>query len=166
MALSFIAGCEATSAQPDAVASAQTAPATQPVKRECIRVAKAADLQLLLFTSRDPAHHFPVSLVKIYNSADEDVIVAYEPGSVVIHCGSYQQPGPPVTFVRRREILGPHEPLEIAIPPGGWSLINAAGERELMVPTDLPPGAYDLWASFRVEGDREIQSRHETFERQ
>jgi hypothetical protein len=121
-------------------------------------------LQLVLFATKDPEHRFPVSVVKVYNTANEDVIVAYEPDSVVIRCGEYQQQGPGVTFVRRREILSPHQPLEIAIPAGGWTRINATGERELMVPTELPSGKYELWAGFRVEGDREIQSRHETFE--
>lgn len=142
----------------------QAGAATQPATRQSFRVAKAKDLQVIVFATQDPEHHFPNVAVKIYNIADEDVIVGYEPGSVVVHCGDYQKGGPAVTFVHRREILSPHQPLEIVIAPGGWTRSNVAGERELMLPTDLPAGRYELWASFRVEGDSAIESRHEGYE--
>jgi hypothetical protein len=161
--LGFVFCCQSASPSAPESSASQTAPTTRP-DRECIRVATAKDLQVILFAVKDREHGFPVSVVKIYNNAPDDVIVGYEPGSVVVHCGAYQQQGPAVTFVHRREILSPHEPLEIALPPAGWTRTNPAGERELMLPTDLPPGKYELWASFRVEGDAEIQSRHETYE--
>lgn len=163
--LCLTAGCR--SAQQTAqitTAIAPAAPTTRPIDRECFRIAAAKDLQLILFSTRDAVHRFPVSIVKIYNNAADDVIVGYEPGSVVIHCGNYEQQGPAVTFVHRREILSPHQPLELEIPAGGWTRANAAGERELMLPTDLPPGRYELWATFRVEGDGAIDTRHETYE--
>jgi hypothetical protein len=164
------AGCQSAPADSTVLAATratpalQTAPATQSAQRQLFRVATAKDLQVILFATKDDEHHFPNSIVKIYNAADEDVIVVYEPGSVVVHCGDYQKEGPPVTFVRRREILSPHQPLELAIPPGGWTRTNAAGEHELMLPTDLPAGRYELWASFRVEGDAVIESRHEGYD--
>ena len=141
----------------NAQATVQAAPTTSVAdtfQRECPRVAGAKDLQPVLFFRKDAASGFPVSVVKLYNAADEPVIVGYEPGSVIVHCGDYEQRGPADTFVHRREILNPQQPLEIEVPAGGWTRSTVSGGTELMLPTQLPPGKYALWASFQVEGAR------------
>jgi hypothetical protein len=132
--------------------------------RVCVRVATPPDLEAILFTRPGSSDHFPVCTLKLYNKASEPVIVGYTPNCVTIHCGSYEQQGPGVTFVHRREILEPQNALELEIPAGNWTM-NDAGERQLMLPTTLPAGTYQTWAVFKVEGDTptEITSKRAVF---
>lgn len=102
-------------------------------------------------TQPGTADHFPVVTVKVYDVTNEDVIVGYEPGCVVVHCGGFELHGPPVTFVQRREILRPRQPLEFALTSGDWAPSStAAGPRDLLAATDLPPGRYPIWATFHL----------------
>lgn len=148
-----------------AVHSLMNLPATAPgTTRVCVRVATAADIEPILFTRPGSSDHFPICTLKLYNKASEPVIVGYTPNCVTIHCGSYEQQGPGVTFVHRREILEPQNALELEIPAGNWTM-NDAGERQLMLPTTLPAGTYQTWATFKVEGDApaEIVTRRALF---
>ena len=120
--------------------------------RESFRVAGAKDLQAILIARPTRTSRYPLCTVKVYNLAGEDVIVGYEPLSVVVHCGEYEQRGPPVTFVYRREILAQQQPLEFELPPGGWGRSPTAGSKELLIPTELPSGQYPIWATFRIGG--------------
>jgi hypothetical protein len=136
-----------------------TTPATS--NRICVRVATAADLEPILITRPNSTDHFPICTLKVYNKASEPVIVGYAPNCVTVHCGPFEQQGPGVTFVHRREILEPQNALELEIPPGSWTMTDG----QLIVPTTLPAGPYQAWASFKVEGDTpvEIVSKHTTF---
>jgi hypothetical protein len=118
--------------------------------RECIRIARPVDLQASLMARNGSTDHFPVVTVKIYDIAGDDVIVGYEPGCVVVHCGDYELHGPAVTFVQRREILRPRQPLELKLPSGDWEPSPSSGPRDLLAPTDLPPGRYPIWATFHL----------------
>ncbi|HWE93926.1 MAG TPA: hypothetical protein VG269_08190 [Tepidisphaeraceae bacterium] len=117
-----------------------------------------------LMTPANPSDHFPHATVKVYNTAAEDVIVGYEPGCVVVHCGPYEQHGPGVTFTRRREILRPRQPLEFELPAGGWMRSPTAGEQDLLLPVELPKGEYSIWATFKLIGSEQgVESAHERF---
>ena len=166
-------GC-ATTRPPPLSKSAELAPATQIGRtqhttqpgesRTCIRLATPADLRPILVTRGDPADHFPICTLKLYNMASEPVIVGYTPNCVTVHCGSYEQQGPAVSFVHRREILDPQQSLDLEIPPASWTLFEA-GERQLMIPGTLPTGSYETWADFKFEGSpaAEITTKHELF---
>jgi hypothetical protein len=122
-------------------------------ERQCIRIAKPNDLQASLMTRDGSADHFPIVTVKVYDVASDDVIVGYEPGCVVVHCGNFELHGPPVTFVQRREILRPRQPLEFEISSGDWEPSSTDnGPRDLLGPTELPPGRYPVWATFHLGG--------------
>ena len=152
------AGCHAR--QPAPVPSnpqpAATRPSTAPTitaATETFRLAGPGDLQALLIAAPGGNGHFPLCTVKIYNVASEDVILGYEPGSVIVHCGEFERRAPDATFITRREILRPNQPLEFELPPGGaWARSPSAGSRELLVPIELPSGTYTVWATFRAAG--------------
>ena len=129
-----------------------TAPATQPGRWTRVRVAEAKDLQVRLISREDPTDHFPVCVVKVYNVSSDDLIVAYEPNCAAVHCGGYEQRGPDVTFVQRREVLSPSQGLELEIPKGGWKPSLFDGGKELLMPDELPAGRYPIWATFRQPG--------------
>ena len=140
---------------PAAITEASTtrAATTQAARWETLRIATAADLELRLSTRVDPKDHFLVCVVKVYNASGGDVILDYEPLSATVHCGQYEQRGPAVTFVHRREVLRPQQALELEIPPGGWVPSPTATEQDLMIPTELPPGTYPVWATFHLPTD-------------
>jgi hypothetical protein len=149
-----------------AAAPAATRPAaTRPTTRLSFRLADASDLRVILVTRVDPATHYPLCTVQVYNNSDDEVIVGYEPGSVVVHCGEYERRGPAPTFVSRREILRPNQPIEFELSSGGWARSPTAQPQELLIPTRLPPGRYPLWASFRTDGPGEsaVESVRDTY---
>lgn len=116
------------------------------------RLAEAKDLRATLITRSGTADHFPVCTVQVYNVADDDVVVGYEPGCVVVHCGEFEQQGPAVTFVGRREILRSQQPIEFELPSGSWAQVSSSGPRNLLIPSQLPSGKYTIWATFRITG--------------
>ena len=121
--------------------------------RECIRVAKPKDLQATLTTRAGSADGFPIVTVKVYDVAGDDVIVGYEPLCVVVHCGNFERHGPAMTFVQRREILRPRQPLEFELASGDWEPSSTGdGPRDLLAPTELSPGRYPIWATFHLGG--------------
>jgi hypothetical protein len=131
---------------------------------ETIRLAQPKDLQVTLMAPTNPSDHYPLATVKVYNVATHDVIVSYEPGCVVIHCGGFEQRGPGMTFTRRREILRPRQPLEFEIPAGGWSRSSTPGEQDLLLPVPLPPGKYPVWATFQLSGSTQlVESPRDTY---
>lgn len=134
---------------------------------ESFRVARPADLQVSLMTrAARAADRFPAVTVKVYNIASQDVIVGYEPGCVVVHCGKFEQSGPAVTFVQRREILRPRQPLEFELNSGEWEPSSTGnGPRDLLTPTELPPGRYPIWATFQLGGAHgsPIESPHDSY---
>jgi len=148
-----------------AAAPAATRPATTRPTRLSFRLAVPADLRVILIIRSDPATHYPLCTVQVYNNSDDEVIVGYEPGSVVVHCGEYERRGPAPTFVSRREILRPNQPIEFELPAGGWARSPAAQPQELLIPMRLPPGRYPLWASFRTAstGESAVQSERDTY---
>ena len=162
-------GCCQVRPQPRA---ASAAPASQPAStpaaadtRATFRFARAADLRIILIARSDPASRYPLCTVQVYNNSEEDVIVGYEPGSVVVHCGEYERRGPAPTFVSRREILRPNQPVEFELPAGGWSRSPSAEPQELLIPTRLPPGGYPLWATFQPAAPTagQVQSERDTY---
>ena len=167
IAVCCVAGCRGTPREP---AVASTRPATLPAttqggRWETFRVGEGTDLRAILITSPNPAGHYPTCVVQVYNASEEDVVVSYEPGSVVVHCGPYELRGPPATFVSRREVLRPNQPIEFNLPGAGWSRSPTTEPRELLIPTELPAGTYPVWATFRVgsEGGQTIETAHYTF---
>lgn len=149
---------------------ASTRPATQPAttragRWETFRVADATDLRAILITSPNPVGHYPACVVQVYNASEQDVVVLYEPLSVVVHCGPYELHGPPATFVSRREVLRPNQPIEFQMPAAGWSRSPTAEPRELLIPTELPAGTYPVWATFTLggAGGQTIETAHYTF---
>lgn len=146
--------------RPDATRPAMS----EPADRETIRIAQPEDLQATLMTPANSSDHFPKATVKVYNTASHDVIVGYEPGCVVVHCGAFEQHAPGMTFTRRREILRSRQPLEFEMSTGGWMRSPGPGEQDLLIPLSLPPGKYSVWATFKVSGsDRTIESQHDTY---
>jgi hypothetical protein len=107
---------------------------------------------MLVSTQRPAADQFPVVVVEMWNNAVDEVLVEYDANSVVLHCGPYEQHGPAEVFGRRREVLDPHEELNFKMLPGGWTRSATGGERDLMLPTELPRGKYDMWATFKISG--------------
>lgn len=137
---------------------------TEPADRETIRLAKPQDLQVSLITPANPSDHYPKATVKVYNAANEDLIVGYEPGCVVVHCGQFEQHAPGMTFTQRREILRPRQPLEFEMPTGGWMRSPGPGGQDLLIPLSLPPGKYSVWATFQLSGSNKlIESPRDTY---
>lgn len=148
-----MAGCGSTRQQASAIGRETVVqPTTRSGRWESFRLAEGKDLRATLIPRTDPTDHFPLSTLQVYNIADEDVIVGYEPGCVVVHCGDYEQRGPAVTFIDRREILRSQQPIEFELPSGGWARSPSSGARELLIPSELPAGRYPIWATFRVGG--------------
>lgn len=143
-------------ARPAPAATQPTPATTQKAKTETIRVAEPGDLQVTLMTPANPSDHYPRATVKVYNGSKEDVIVGYEPGCVVVHCGPFEQRGPAMTFTRRREILRPRQPIEFEIRPGGWMRSPTTGDQDLFIPLPLPAGKYRTWATFQLSGATEL----------
>lgn len=144
---------------------ATTRPATTArADSETIRIARLGDLQVELTTPANPSDHFPKAIVKVYNASNEDLIVGYEPGCVVVHCGEFEQHAPGMTFTQRREILRPRQPLEFDMPTGGWMRSPGPGGQDLLIPVDLSPGKYPVWATFQLSGsEKTIRSTRDTY---
>jgi len=165
LALAAAVGCSAVNApspQPSAVpAAAEAHPTSAPADRICVRIVTTADLEPVLIMRPNPNDHFPICTLKLYNRASEPVVIGYTPNCVTVHCGPFEQQGPGVTFVHRREIVDPQSALELEIPPGSWTMTDG----EIMVPTTLPAGPYESWAAFKLEGasSAQIATRHTTF---
>lgn len=142
-------------------------PASQPAAGtyETYRVAESADLRLLIYGVKPAAKDFPYVLLTVQNISTHDTIVAYERGSLVIHCGPYVQHGPEI-FQRRRQILSPWATIVFDPPQDGWGELSPDGEPELMIPVKLPPGKYTIWATFQVAGPHggTIRSDERTYE--
>jgi hypothetical protein len=133
---------QSASTVPSSAASLGSAP-------ETFAYAAPSDLRLWMVAwKRNPDTGFPVAVVQIRNITEHDVIVAYEPGSLKIHCGDFVQSGPPDTAVLRREILGPLGWINFPPPTAGWVEMDQDGSPDLSVPTQLPSGRYALWATF------------------
>ena len=170
ISLLWLSGCACTPC-PKAQVFFQPDPATRPAPAttqvagtETIRLAEPKDLQVTLMVPTNPSDHYPKATVKVYNAAADDVIVGYEPGCVVVHCGPFEQHGPGMTFTRRREILRPREPLEFEIPAGGWTRSPTPGEQDLLLPVPLPPGRYPVWATFELSGSTQaVETPHDTY---
>jgi hypothetical protein len=146
--LSVLAGCctkapPASGPSPSGVIPAGTF--------ETFRVANPADLRLSIYGVRPAEKDFPYVLLTVRNECSNDVIVEYERGSLVIHCGTYVQHGPE-TFQRRRQILSPRATIVFDPPQNGWGEQSSDGQPELMIPIRLPAGKYTIWATFQVPG--------------
>jgi len=141
----FACGCAKSppTSQPSNLASAGTF--------ETYRVAEPADLRLLIYGVKPAEKDFPYVLLTVQNISSHDAIVAYERGSLVIHCGPYVQHGPEI-FQRRRQILGPWATIVFDPPQDSWGELSSDGEPELMIPVKLPAGRYTIWATFQVAG--------------
>ncbi len=139
-----LAGCCARTSGP----SSATTPAGA---FETYRVVEPADLRISIYGVRSAARDFPYVLLTVQNISSHDAIVAYERGSLVIHCGPYVQHGPEI-FLRRRQILSPRATIVFDPPQDNWGEASSGGEPELMLPVTLPPGKYTIWATFQVAG--------------
>lgn len=153
-------GCVSGPTQPPQ-ASAESA------KTLTFRLAEPKDLKILISTRKAGADGFPTVVADLWNNSADDVVVAYESGSLILHCGPYENHGPDDVFGRRREILDPHQSLTFRIASGGWSRSPTTGPHDLMLPTELPKGKYPMWVTFQVGEDNPsdlIQSDPDTFE--
>lgn len=145
---------------------------------ETYRVAEPADLQLSIYGIEPGDEKLTTYGVKptvngyvgvvlmLRNISAHDVVVAYGPGSVVVHCGPFMQSGPGRVFGRRREVLDPQALIVFDPPKGGWSELSPEGQPELMIPAKLPPGNYNIWATFEVSGShgRMIRSDNRVYQ--
>lgn len=140
------------------------APASRPADLEAFRTARPADLRVEVELWEEGPHGFPAATVTVHNATFDDVILPYTPTSVTIHCGPYVQSGPGGRFGRRREILEPLGWITFSPPSSVWTKLLPDGSSELVVPTRLPSGKYELWASFRLNGPKgpEINSERQT----
>jgi hypothetical protein len=127
-------------------------PTTTTSTEQSFRTAEAKDLKMLVATQKPAADGFPVAVVQMWNASADEVLVEYQPGSVVLHCGPYEQNGPANVFGRHREVLDPQQELDFELRTSRWSRSPTAGPRDLMLPTELPKGKYELWATFRMPG--------------
>jgi len=136
-----------------APATSRPSPALEvpPGTFETYRRAEPADLRLSIYGLKPAAKDFPYVLLTVQNISSHDTIVAYERGSLVIHCGPYVQHGPEI-FQRRRQILSPWATIVFDPPENGWGEESPDSEPELMIPVKLPPGKYTVWATFQVAG--------------
>lgn len=156
--------CAERQVPPSTQPAATRAATTAPDETETFQIGKPGDLQVELTTPANPADHFPKAIVKIYNASNKDLIVGYEPGCIVVHCGGFEQRAPGMTFTQRREILRPRQPLEFEMPTGGWMRSPGPGGQDLLIPLDLPTGKYAVWATFQLSGsDKTIQSPRDTY---
>jgi hypothetical protein len=132
---------------------------------ETFRVGEPADLRLSIYGVKPAAKDFPFVLLTLQNMSNQDQIVAYERGSLVIHCGDFVQHGP-IVFQRRRQILSPKATIVFDPPDDDWAELAPNGEPELLIPVKLPPGKYTIWATFQVAGRHggTIRSDERTFE--
>jgi len=132
---------------------------------EIFRNASKADLRLGILSVAEGGDGFPLAIVNLRSVTSDEIIVTYGPGAVAIHCGPYVQLGPPVTYGIRREILDGYGFLDF--PPGssGWAGTSGAGGLELMHPTRLPEGSYDLWATVYLPGAEggTLQTPHQVY---
>jgi hypothetical protein len=143
-----LAGCcpRITSAPP----SAATRNSPDGVAYESYRMAQPADLRLSISGMKHGTKGFPYVLLMLQNTSRDQVIVAYTAGGASVHCGHYVQPGPAETFGLRRQILDPGGFILLDPPEAGWTGLTSDGQPELMIPTTLPPGKYDVWATFQL----------------
>jgi hypothetical protein len=150
MGLLGTGGCRAP--QPAASGMPATTSATTTSTEQTFRTAEAKDLKMLVATQKPGADGFPVAVVQMWNASADEVLVEYQPGSVVLHCGPYEQTGPANVFGRHREVLDPQQELDFELRTSRWSRSATTGPRDLMLPTELPKGKYELWATFRMPG--------------
>jgi len=128
------------------------------------RIANKADLD---FTIRDitpgPAG-FPNVITDLRNQTDDDILATYALGSITIHCGPYTQTGPAGTYGQRREIIDAHGFIDFLPITSGWSN-DPQNSSDLMMPAQLPPGTYDVWATFTVVGSQPqtLETHRETY---
>jgi hypothetical protein len=113
-----------------------------------IRPSAAADMELDILEARAGPDGFPIVIVHLRNLTQDQILVSYAPNTVTIRCGDFVQRGPGETYGIRREILDGNSDLDFAPPTTGWSKTSKTGQVELMLPSQLPPGDYDLWAEF------------------
>jgi hypothetical protein len=158
--ITSVVGCRsepATVTGPATMSPATTNPATTQSTSgagifETYRVAEPADLQLSIYGIKPAADGFAGVVLMLRNTSGHDVVVAYGPGSVTVHCGPFIQSGPARVFGRRREVLDPEALIVFDPPEKGWTQLSSDGQPELMIPTRLPPGKYNIWATFEVPG--------------
>ncbi len=157
----LVVGCT-----PSHHASAPIAATSQPAPpRQSVRIATAADLKLYIHTWRAGPDGFPQLVLDLRSRVNDDLLVAYAQGSVVVHCGPYVQRGPLLTGLRRREVLDPYGSLNFFSPRGGWIEIAEDGTPQLVIPVKLPTGKYPLWATFEVAGEKPalIETERQTY---
>jgi hypothetical protein len=136
----------------------ESAPSTQPAATapsaglQSFRPARAEDLRMLVATRKPGPDGFPIATIQLWNNSSDEVIVEYQAGSVVLHCGPFEQHGPAFVLGRRREILDPQQELDFTMPTGNWYRSPTTGPKDLMLPSDLEKGKYPMWATFRVPG--------------
>jgi hypothetical protein len=130
-----------------------------------VRYAVRQDVELDLVTVRPGPDGFPIVDAVVRNLTNDQIVLEYGPGSVMLHCGDYFQRGPGATSALCREILDAFGYVEFAPVSGEWREKSPDGGVELMFPTHLPPGDYDLWVSFfssKLQGGR-LDSIHQIY---
>jgi len=127
-------------------------------------MADKADLEFTIRDITPGPGGFPNVVTNLRSQIDQDVLATYAPGSITIHCGPYMQSGPAGAYGRRREILDGHGFIDFLPSIGGWSN-DPQSSADLMMPSQLPPGTYDVWATFTVVGAQPqlLQTLHESY---
>ena len=145
----LLAGCQTTGSR------------SQPV--ETFRNATGADLSLgILSVTRDAAG-FPLPVANLRSLTEDEIIVTYGPGDLTIHCGPYVSTGPTATYDIRREILDSYGYMDFPPNTSGWAELSADGKLQLLHPTRLAPGQYELWATLRVPDCGILHTPHQAY---
>jgi hypothetical protein len=130
-----------------------------------MRYARARDVELDLVSVKPGVDGFPVVNAVVRNLTNDQIVLEYGPGSLMVHCGKYFQRGPGATSAIRQEILQGYGYVEFAPVTGGWREKSGDGNIEMLVLERLPSGDYDVWGSFfssKMQGGR-LDSAHQTY---
>jgi hypothetical protein len=135
----------------------------QPTSIETFRPATRADLNLgILSVSRD-SWGFPLPIINLRSLTEDETTISYGPNSLTIHVGRFVASGPPATYDIRREILSSYGYMDFPPPSEGWAQIGADGKLQLLRPARLPPGNYDLWATFYTPDAGLLETPHQVY---
>jgi hypothetical protein len=141
------------------------APTNPDTTVETFRMATKGELSLGILNVAPGPDGFPLATVNLRSLTNDEIIVSYAPRCLAIHCGTYVQFGPPATYGIRREILDAFGYMDFPPPSSGWANHSDSGQIELIHPTRLPAGNYDLWATLYLAGPDggTLQTPHQVY---
>jgi len=160
----FVTGCAHTPTAPGQKAIAADAGSAPSLP--AFRYARIQDLELDILDVKPGPDGFPVASIFVRNLTDDTILITYWPKTLLVHCGPFVQAGPGATTARRQEILGGFDYVEFAPVVGHWSQPSPQGGAELLLPSSLPAGRYELWATLKISGPRQfvVESAHQRYD--